>query len=221
MRPLVATFACALAACGATSEPAGDAGTDSDTSTEGDDDDDDADGTVGSSDDDDDDDDDDDGQTGMEVYLSLCAPCHGPEGEGTELGYELRHPDRPFSTWVIRNGRPGDEFPDASMAAFAPEAVSDAQLEEIYDWLDGFPQPVGGEALYMDYCRNCHGVDPFEGGVVGKEIGDKDLDDSLEKVREGEGGSDYGNRIMYMSAFDETVLSDDEVMAITDWFDTL
>ena len=180
-----------------------------------------ADGDDDGDDDDDDDDDDDNAQTGMEVYLSLCAPCHGTEAEGTDLGYELRHPDRDYSTWVVRNGRPGDEFPESAMAAFPPESVSDAQLEEIYDWLDSFPQPEGGEALYLDYCGDCHGADPWEGGVVGKKIGEKGLHDALERVRDGAGGSDYGARIFYMGPIDEETLSDDEVLQITEWFDTL
>jgi|GEM_PF-2379158 len=154
--------------------------------------------------------------TGPELYASLCAGCHGPEGEGTALGYELRHPDRALSTWVVRNGREGVEFADAAMAAYGEDVVSDQQLEEMYDWLDGFEQPETGEALYADYCASCHGADPDAGGVIDKDIADKDFDDMLEKVREGVGRVD-DPRDRYMSAFDETRLSDEALQAIVDW----
>ncbi len=154
--------------------------------------------------------------TGPELYQSLCAGCHGLEGEGTMLGYELRHPDRELSTHVIRTGREGVEFEDAAMAAYGEDVFSDQQLEELYDWLDAFDQPTTGEALYADYCANCHGADPLAGGVIDKDIADKDLDDTLEKVRDGEGAVG-DRRDRYMSAFDEDRLSDDELQAIIDW----
>lgn len=154
--------------------------------------------------------------TGPELYVSLCSGCHGLEGEGTELGYELRHPDRELSTHVIRTGREGVEFEDAAMAAYGEDLFSDAQLVELYDWLDSFEQPTDGAGLYADYCASCHGADPLAGGVIDKDIADKDLDDMLEKVREGVGGAS-DPRDMYMSSFSETQLSDAELQAIIDW----
>ncbi len=156
--------------------------------------------------------------SGPMLYATLCAPCHGNDAQGTALGYELRHPDREYSRWVVRNGRGGDEFPDSAMAAYDPAVVSDAQLDEMFDWLDAFEQPTTGEGLYLDYCRNCHGVDPSAGGVAGEGIDDKDFDDALEAVREGKGGTSYGMRAMYMTALPQDALSDDELMAITAWF---
>ena len=154
--------------------------------------------------------------TGPELYASLCSGCHGLQGEGTELGYELRHPDRELSTYVIRNGREGLEFENASMANYAEGVISDEQLEQLYDWLDSFDQPVGGAALYADYCASCHGVDPVAGGVIDKDIADKDFNDMSEKVREGVGKvSDPRND--YMSSFSETQLSDADLQAIVDW----
>ena len=153
--------------------------------------------------------------TGPQLYASLCSGCHGLEGEGTELGYELRHPDRGLSTHVIRTGRPGLEFDNSAMAAYGEEIVSDPQLEELFDWLDSFEQPTTGEGLYADYCANCHGAVP-EMGVVGEEIVGKSFNEVLEKVREGEGGSNYKLRSVYMTAFGADVLSDAEVQAITD-----
>ena len=154
--------------------------------------------------------------TGPELYMSLCSGCHGLEGEGTALGYELRHPDRELSTWVIRNGRPGLEFEDSAMAAYGEEVFSDQQLEELYDWIDAFEQPTTGEGLYADYCASCHGTDPVAGGVIQKDIADKDFNDLQEKIRQGVGNS-IEPRTLYMSAIDAEHLSDEGIQAIADW----
>jgi mono/diheme cytochrome c family protein len=153
--------------------------------------------------------------TGEELY-ALCAPCHGPAGEGSELGYELRHPSRPYATWVVRNGRPGDEFENSVMAPYSESILSDADLEKIFDYLDSFEQPTTGEDLFLDYCGNCHGP-TGTGGVVGVTIVDKTLADTLEKVRTGV-GTDFSNRIAYMPAFDESRITDDEVQAMIDFW---
>jgi mono/diheme cytochrome c family protein len=154
--------------------------------------------------------------TGEELY-ALCAPCHGPAGEGSELGYELRHPSRPYATWVVRNGRPGTEFDNSVMAPYSESILSDADLEKIWDYLDSFEQPTTSEGLYLDYCGNCHGPDAT-GGVVGVIITDKTFPDAIEKVREGEGGTNYGNRPVYMPGFDTSRLTDDEVQLIVDFW---
>lgn len=158
--------------------------------------------------------------SGEELFGQLCSPCHGPSGEGSALGYELQHPVREFSTWVVRNGRPGDEFENSAMAAYATTSISDASLEEIWDYLDAFPQPTTGEGLYLDYCRNCHG-DDAGGGVVNKDISDKDFADAEERVREGAGLADPGARTLYMPAFGTDVLSDSELQMLMDYVATL
>jgi mono/diheme cytochrome c family protein len=160
-------------------------------------------------------------ESGLEAYLALCAPCHGAQGEGTALGYELRHPVADYARWVARTGRPGEEFGGTVMAAYPYDVLSDAQLDEILEWLDGFPQPQTGEALYLDYCGNCHGRDPRDKGVVGKKIYEKSFDDTVKKVRSGKGGLDFGRREAYMPAFDTTRINDAELQSILDWFATL
>lgn len=148
--------------------------------------------------------------------FAQCATCHGPTGEGTALGYEIRHPVRDYATWVVRHGRSGGEFPGSAMPPYGAAGVSDAQLSSIFDYLGSFPQPSDGRGLYLDYCRNCHGKDA-RGGVTGVDISDKGYQDALEKIRQGEGGTDYANRAEYMPAFPASTLSDDEVEAITDY----
>lgn len=157
--------------------------------------------------------------TGEGLFLQLCAACHGADAMGTDLAYELRHPHREHATWVVRNGRPGDEFENSVMAPFSPEALSDAELELIFDFLDAFPQPDTPEGLYLDYCRNCHGPDA-RGGVVGVDIVDQELGDIEEKVRDGE-GDNPGARTSYMPARGSDVLSDAEVEAIAGFIASL
>jgi len=111
--------------------------------------------------------------TGEELFLESCSPCHGVEGEGTMLAYAIQHPLRDYSRWVVRNGRPqGTKFPGAVMLPFGEDKLADAELELIFDYLDSFPQPADGQGLFMDYCRNCHGVDAA-GGVVQTDIRDE------------------------------------------------
>jgi mono/diheme cytochrome c family protein len=157
--------------------------------------------------------------TGQEIFRAACAPCHGQEGEGTALAYEVRHPVRPFAGWVVRNGRPGPGFP-LPMAAYTPGLVSDEQLAEIWDYLGALPQPTTGKELYQDYCANCHGVDA-RGGSVGKGISDKGGADLLEKVREGAGGANYAARTRYMPKWTNTQLTDQEIDLIARHIATL
>lgn len=157
---------------------------------------------------------------GAQLFAQFCAPCHGNEAQGTDLAYEIQHPPVEYATWVIRNGRPGVEFPDAMMAAWAEATLSDAEVTAILEYLDEFPQPTTGEALYLDYCGNCHGADA-QGGVVGvsplEEIIDGDYDKVFEQVREGDDEGGPGARSNYMPAFGTDALTDVEVDLIVDY----
>jgi mono/diheme cytochrome c family protein len=155
--------------------------------------------------------------SGEEFFLSVCAPCHGSDGEGTALGYEIQHPVRDYSSWVVRNGRPpgNAELPGSVMTAYATGSLEDATLEEIWDYLDTLPQPTTGEALYMDYCRNCHGTDAA-GGITGVDIR-LELLEIFEQVREGENVGNYAARSTSMPAFDESRISDAEIQLIADY----
>ena len=161
------------------------------------------------------------GVSGEEFFMSVCSPCHGNEGEGTPLGYEIQHPVRDYSTWVARNGRPAGnpELPGSVMVGYAPGTLDDATLTEIWDYLDSFPQPTTGEGLYLDYCRNCHGEDAA-GGITGVDIR-PELGEIFEKVREGEHVGDWANRAEAMPIFDESRLSDAEIQLIADHVATL
>jgi len=154
--------------------------------------------------------------SGEDFFRSVCAACHGEDGEGTALGYALQHPVRDYSTWVVRNGRPAGnpELPGSVMTAYDPGTLSDAMLEEIWDYLDAYPQPTTGEALYLDYCRNCHGEDAA-GGITGVDIREE-IYEIFDKVRDGEHVGEWSNRVEAMPAFDESRLSDAEIQLIAD-----
>lgn len=149
------------------------------------------------------------------VYTTTCAPCHGPQGEGTALGYELQHPVEAYSSWVVRNGRPaGGELPGV-MTSYDTDAVSDADLEAIWAWLQAMPRAEDGEGLYRDFCGNCHGPDGRGGAVF---EGARGTAASITRhVRGGEGGAGYGVRQRYMPAFDAARLSDAELQLIIDF----
>lgn len=151
--------------------------------------------------------------TGEELFVSLCAPCHGSQAEGTALGYELRHHDPAHFEWVLRNGRPGLEFGGSIMAAYSEDVVSPSDAAKILDFLASFPQPDTAEGLYLDYCGNCHGATPG-GGLVEEDIVGKSLHDITEKVREGENPGMVGERQLYMPSFDSEHLTDDELASI-------
>lgn len=158
--------------------------------------------------------------SGAEVFAAVCATCHGSTGEGSDKGYELRHPVRGYSTFVVRNGRPGVEFPMSEMSAYDTSLLSVSQLEEIWDFLSDMPQPTTGEGLFLDYCANCHGADAL-GGVVDQDLDEEIFIDILEQVREGDGDNDYGARLMYMPSWTDAELSDAQVGLISDHLSTL
>lgn len=151
--------------------------------------------------------------TGESLFLEKCASCHGPAGEGSKLGYEIQHPIRDFSSWVVRNGRQSIEFPGTEMPAFAVDEIDDAEPELIWDFLDEPAQPSEGVALYMDYCRNCHGVDA-SGGVSNRNIRSEPPPAMIFHVRMGAGGTNYGSRTAYMPPFPTSRISDAELDAL-------
>lgn len=142
-------------------------------------------------------------------YVSTCAVCHGPAGEGVAfLGPELRHPPAAYSNWVVRNGRA-----NTTMLPFASTVLSDAQLSEIQTWLGSLPKPASGEQLYLDFCANCHGPTGMGGPVISSYVTAKARADLNLLVRQGE-GMDPSMRFSYMPAEDTAELSDLELEAI-------
>jgi ubiquinol-cytochrome c reductase cytochrome c subunit len=160
--------------------------------------------------------------TAAQLFAVHCALCHGIDAEGGELGPQIRNPVDGLASWVIRNGR--DDMPFAMrMAPLPVEVVSDDELAAILEHLESFEIPSDGEGLYLRFCGNCHGADGL-GGRVGVDVvheAAEDVDEIVEAVRDGAGGTDLGARTEYMPAWSADAITDDEIAAIAAWLATL
>lgn len=155
------------------------------------------------------------------VYLERCSMCHGESGDGTTAGPQIRNPVRGFATYVIRNGRASEMGYADPMPSFSEGEVSD--LEPIFTWLERPPHPTDGPTLYVRYCGNCHGSDA-RGGRVSEDItheAREGVDEISEKVREGNGGTNYAARKKYMPAWSASELSDADVSEIAKYIASL
>lgn len=154
--------------------------------------------------------------SGIEIYANQCASCHGPEGQGTADGPIIQFAVPGFAKWVTRNGREGKGFP-GPMSAYGPDRVTDTQLDEIIDYLHAQERPTDGQALYTTFCSNCHG-DNGRSGTVGKNVLGEN---PSEKIRQGEGGTNYGARFNYMPSWSSSAMSNEEISLITAYMNTL
>jgi len=95
------------------------------------------------------------------------------------------------------------------MPGYSPEAISNAQLDEIWSYLSSFPRPTTGAELYATFCQNCHGKDG-RGGVVGESILGE-IGEFHEAIRQGEHRSQPLRRSKYMPAYSRTMITDGEI----------
>lgn len=153
---------------------------------------------------------------GDEVYANLCEFCHGTDALGTAFGPELRHPPEDYAMHVVRNGLPGVQFPSSAMAPFAEEIIGDETLRRVIDHLRAYPQPTTGEALYLDYCANCHGADGQRGAIDNAVVGLSEDVIALQ-VRTGAGANTYEPRALYMPAYTTDELTDTQLTAIANY----
>jgi cytochrome c553 len=160
-----------------------------------------------------------------------CGNCHGEEGEGiVNRGPEIKHPNRELFDFLVRQG---DAMPLVAyrdpMKPVTTAMISDPILDEIYTWLNSFPKPTTGAALFADYCSYCHGPDGRGGSTQGyaKESHSAPFEpqgaEFLKKVRDGHIRSGAGgtvpvsNRTEWMPPFPATLLTDQEVALIEAW----
>jgi mono/diheme cytochrome c family protein len=155
---------------------------------------------------------------GKGLYDLNCKACHGEQGAGTVLAPEIVHPVRDYSTWVVRNGRAQTTYVKP-MDKWGTDKLSDAQLMLIFDYLDMPPQPTTGQALYNDYCANCHGADG-KGGPTMRDI-TNEVGKVLTQVRSGKNVGKFEMRRDYMPAFPAGDISDSELMLIRDYVNSL
>jgi mono/diheme cytochrome c family protein len=142
----------------------------------------------------------------LEIFAAECAPCHGAEGEGNEIGPQLRFRDDDLFRFTVRNGRNGPGVPSA-MPTYNRQDLPDEKLDEIVDWLSSFSNPETGQGLYGQYCANCHGDDALGGPSFEPIAGLARVD---TEVRNGHSGP-FQNRHEYMTAWTEDELSAEEV----------
>ena len=104
-------------------------------------------------------------QKGKDAFAArMCATCHGPEGQGA-VGPALAPPPRPLPDFMRYVRQPAGKMPP-----FTPQAVSDADLADIYAFLQSAnPAPASnlsglsgnaqnGNRIYTaDGCYECHG----------------------------------------------------------------
>lgn len=166
--------------------------------------------------------------TPEEIYGILCSECHGPTGDGIEgEGPDIKHPIRDYAEWVVRNGRGAADdaygvfalYYDDDMDAVPVAAISDENLQGIFDFLDSPPQPTTGEGLYKDYCAACHGPDA-QGGLTDRPIAEETAE-FLDNVREGHHSGEFSNRHDHMPAQSVEDLSDAEIQLIADYVSSL
>jgi len=101
-------------------------------------------------------------QTGESLYLSQCAMCHGPKGEGGRGSMltraKLRHaPDDDALYRVIRRGIPGTGMPGTGF--------SDREIRLVMEHVRAFGKVTAaplkgyaqrGEQIYKRACEQCH-----------------------------------------------------------------
>ena len=104
-------------------------------------------------------------QNGKETFSAhMCATCHGPEAQGA-VGPALAPPPRPLPDFVRYVRQPAGKMP-----AFTAQSISDAELADIYAFLQSAnPAPASnlsnltgnaqnGNRIYTaDGCYECHG----------------------------------------------------------------
>ena len=114
-------------------------------------------------------------QAGSEIFNSLCAICHGQEGNqapGVDLGHGKFHFAKTDQDLIhiIRNGIPGSDMPANNMSEASAAAVVSYLHQMAADNADNTianGNPAHGKVLYQSLgCARCHRI-----GEVGSRLG--------------------------------------------------
>lgn len=142
---------------------------------------------------------DDDGE---ELYLSECAGCHGPHGEGTAWAPEILEEGAAGADFMMRSGRMPLRHPDEPVRRGEP-TLTPGQISAITIYvtsLGGPPVPeadpkrgdIGlGAETYLSNCAACHGSTGVGAALVGStnapSLESSSAFDIAEAVRSGPG----------------------------------
>jgi mono/diheme cytochrome c family protein len=148
-----------------------------------------------------------------------CVTCHGADGSGTMKGPDVQHPVIDFATWMVRNGRAHPSYMEP-MPMYLPAVISDVQLQGIFAYLAAPPKATTGQALYKDFCANCHGTDA-RGGPTMRNISTQTAAVFIMHVRSGHHPGEFSNRREFMPKWTATELTDAEIRLISTYVDTL
>ncbi len=124
-------------------------------------------------------------EKGRQVYVKLCATCHGPAGNGyaSDNAPSLRtttflaSATDDFLIQAVTRGRPGTAMPAYGRAVGGPLDVAEVQALVAFLRVDGPPAvalppgPVRGDAqqgqtLYQSTCARCHGTETQRSSAV-------------------------------------------------------
>jgi mono/diheme cytochrome c family protein len=155
---------------------------------------------------------------GEALFMANCVMCHGEQGIGTLLAPGIQHPMREYFTWVVRNGRAMTTYMKP-MEKWGTDKISDADLMLIWDYLDKPPQPTTGQALFIDYCSNCHGKDAKSGPAMHNLA--NEVAKINDMVRMGAHPGEYEMRKEFMPVFSTERLPDADLKLIHDYIDSL
>jgi mono/diheme cytochrome c family protein len=100
-----------------------------------------------------------------EIYSSMCADCHGANGEGGD-GPSLQASRMSVSElkWIIANGLRGMPYYSRSLSSSEISGLADfAKMLQIPGATTSSP-PSGGADIYSSNCAGCHG-DSGQGGA--------------------------------------------------------
>lgn len=165
---------------------------------------------------------------GAAIYYRTCAACHGNAGQGLPGAGEAAGPQLvglpvAYIDQVVRTGRMPIALDEVGVRE---EQLSDEQREALLAWAvpaleltGGVPRVGPGEAgpgqvLYARYCAACHGA-----AAGGGAIGDGELAPELVGVDPVAVAEAIRVGPFAMPAFDDGVLTDDEIDDIAAFLD--
>jgi ubiquinol-cytochrome c reductase cytochrome c subunit len=126
---------------------------------------------------------------GEELFLTSCASCHGPQGQGSAVGPDIRQAGAALADFVLRTGRMPLADPNAPGLSGPPrfDELDTQALVGYVASLGGGPAIPNvvvsgadvnhGRELYVANCAACHGP-AGGGGSVGGGFVAPDLTDA-------------------------------------------